>query len=32
MFMGVAGGLRAELPKLRMLAATTQNQIWRLVG
>lgn len=29
MFMGVAGGFTAELPKLRVLAATTQIQIWR---
>lgn len=32
MFMGVAGGFTAELPKLRMLAACTQIQTWRLVG
>lgn len=32
MFMGVAGGFTAELPKLRVLAATTQIQMWELVG
>lgn len=31
-FMDVAGGFTAELPKLRVLAATTQIRIWRLVG
>ena len=30
--MGVAGGFTAELPKLRVLAATTQIWIWRQVG
>lgn len=30
--MGVAGGFAAELPKLRVFAATAQIQIWRLAG
>lgn len=29
--MGAAGGFTAELPKLRVLAATTQIRAWRLV-